>query len=304
MMFQKSSKDIVGTNRQIIILREKYKRLRNPFEAIQLLQQTLELVRHLDMNLRHELISNLRQIATDLQFKHYRARCQFILIPPEDALIFWICNRIGQCSEMVRFAYFEEEIHELTKTLATVVSVNDQYYFPQKEVTTALELIKLKYPHFLIDLIREPIIIPILNFRISRVIQMDWPRYHCFALFAPKNEEEDRLLPTILHALVHIIHLNLTGDLTILPIGFENLMKQLSVDLPGTPIRNAELFAEILAASLFYNTEYMPLAAYMELGQHDQEEIQHYLDWLQDMYTGLGDKIKKMMEEHQRALRA
>lgn len=303
-MFQKNSKDIAGTNRQIITLREKFKRLRNPFEAIQLLQQTLELVRHLDMHSRHELIVNLRQIATDLQFKHYRARCQFILIPPEDALIFWMCNRIGQCSEMVRFAYFEEEIRELTKTLATVAAINDQYYLPQKEVTAALELIKLKYPNFLINLIREPIIIPILNFRISGILQMDWPRDHCFALFAPKNGEEDHLLPTILHALVYIIHFNLSGDFTILPIGFENLMKKLSVDLPGTPIRNAELFAEIFAASLFYNTEYMPLAAYMELGQHDHEEIQYYLDWLQNIYTGIGDNIRKMMEEHQRALHA
>lgn len=303
-MFQKNTKEILETNRQIIILRDKYKRLRNPFEAIQLLQQTLELVRHLDKHQREELILNLRQIATDLQFRHYRARCQFTLIPPNDALTFWICNSLGQCPEVLRFAYFEEEIRELIKILATVVSERSLSYLPQKEVTTALELLKAKYPQFLINLTREPILIPILNFRVFGASQMSWPQHHCVALFAPNSGEEDYLLPIILHAFTQIIHYNLTGDLSILPLGFEHLMKKLSVDLTGTPLKDAESFAEIVTASLFYNTEYMPLAAYMELGQNDHAEIQQYLSWLQDMYSGVGDNIKKMMAEHQRALRA
>lgn len=303
-MFQKNTKEILETNRQIMILRDKYKRLRNPFEAIQLLQETLEIVRHMDKHQREELILNLRQIATDLQFKHYRARCQFILIPPNDALTFWICNSLGHCQEVLRFAYFEEEIRELIKILATVVSEKGLNYLPQKEVTTALELLKSKYPQFVMDLTREPILIPILNFRVLGVSQMSWPQRHCVVLSAPENGEEDCLLPTILHAIAQIIHYNLTGDLTILPLGFEHLMKKLSMDLTGTPLTDAESFAEIVTASLFYNTEYMPLAAYMELGKNDHAEIQQYLNWLQDMYSGVGDNIKKMMEEHQRALRA
>lgn len=292
-------------NSQVLIMRESFKKISSPLEAKQLLKQAIDAFHSVDKHLLQDLILSLRQNATDLKFKHYRARCQYILIPPEDSLTFWINYVLGHCPEGSRFSVFEGEVQELLKILDTsLIERNNSVDLPRQEISTAVRLIKDKCPGFLSGLTREPILIPVMNFSIKNGSVLSWPQLNCFALFVPKNEEVQSLI-SILHSLVHIIHYNLTEELEVLPLGFENLLRKLSEDQTGRQSISAETFAETITASLLYDTEYMSLVAYMEFDHQQQEEIHHYLTWLQRMfYSGLGDNVKKMMAEHQKKLRA
>jgi len=291
-------------NHQIVLLRERFKKISSPQEARQLLHQALDLLISVDKHLLQDFILYLRQIATDLQFSHYHARCQYILIPPEDALTFWINHVLGHCPEEARFAYFEGEIHELLKVLDMAQIEENKLCLPRKQVSTAVAIFKDKYPGFLTGLTREPFLIPIMNLSIQGGSVLCWPQYHCFALFASQNDEEQSLI-SILHSLVHLIHYQLTEDLSVLPPGFINLQRKLYEEPSEIQSLIAEGFAEIITASLLYDTEYMPLVAYMEFNLQQHEEICHYLSWLQVMFfSGFGDNVKQMMSKHQQKLQA
>lgn len=296
-MFRKNAREALVMNRRIVLLRERYKNIRTPQEARYLLHQTLEILIFVDKITLQNFILELRQNATDLKFKYYRARCQYILIPPEDALTFWINHILGHCPEGSRFANFEGEILELLKILETAkVKENQPCFSPYKEVSAAFKIIKDKYPGFLAGLTREPLLICVINFSLRGKDVLSWPQHHCFALFESANDVEHSLV-AILHSLVHLVHYHLTEDLNVLPPGFENLQNDQAL--------NAENFAETMTASLLYDTEYMSLVAYMELSHQQHEAIRHYLAWLQSMFfTGLGESVKKLMEEHHHKLHA
>lgn len=292
-------------NHQLMELKVKFKRIKSPAEALQLLQQAIDVFNSVDKHLLQDFILYLRQIATDLQFKHYRARCQYIIISPEDSLTFWICLRLGNCPDNSRFAFFEGEVLELLKLLAPAeATINQSNYLPRKEIEAAIKSMKNKYPGFLTSLIREPLLIPVLNFSMQGGSVIDWPQLHCFALLGTKHEEGESLI-TILHSLVRIIHYTLTEDLKILPLGFANLLQKLSLELDVLTLDDAETFTETMTASLLYGTEYMPLVAYMEFDQRQHMEIHRYFSWLQEMFLSeQGTNVKKLMEEHRKRLRA
>jgi hypothetical protein len=291
-------------NRRIVSLQERFQKIRTPQEARVLLHQTLELLITVDKPILEKFILNLRQNATDLKFSYYRARCQYILIPPEDALTFWINYILGNCPEKSRYAYFEGEILELLKILEIAQLNENRRCLPHKNVSAALKIVKAKYPGFLTGLTKDPLLIPLMNFSLQGEAGLEWPQHHCLTLFTPPNNEEYSLV-TILHSLVHFIHYHLTEDLAVLPPGFENLQKDLLEESNVFQTLNAESFVETITASLLYETDYMSLVAYMEFNQQQQEAIRQYLLWLQNMFfTGLGENVKKLMEEHQRKLQA
>lgn len=303
-MIRNNAREILIINQKVISLRERFKKINNPKEASILLHQTLEYLIPADKQMLQKFIIDLRQNATDLKFKYYRARCQYILIPPEDALTFWINHILGSCPEGSRLAYFEGEILDLLKILEAAQMKENQRGLPSKEVSAAFKIIKNKYPGFLGGLTREPLLIPVMGFSIQSKTVMAWPQYHCFVLFASKNGEE-RSLISIVHSLVQSIHYSLTGDLNIFPPGFENLQKNLFEEPGGIHALDAESVAETITASLLYDTEYMSQAAYMELNHQQHEAIKNYLIWLQSLFSpGLGKNVKKLMEEHDQKLRA
>ncbi|AHF06804.1 hypothetical protein [Desulfitobacterium metallireducens] len=304
-MFRKNASEILGMNRRIGLLRERYKKISTPHEARFLLHQTIEFLISVDKIVLQNFILDLRQNATDLKFKHYRARCQYILIPPEDALTFWINHVLGHCPEGSRFAYFEGEILELLKILETVRIKEDQPFLSlHKEISVAFKIFKDNYPGFLAGLTREPLLIPVMDFSLQGEAVVGCPQHHCFALFASSTDMEHSLV-TILQSLVHIFHYYLTEDFEVLPPGFDNLQGELSEESIALQALNAESFTETITASLLYDTEYMSLVAYMEFSHQQHEAIKQYLMWLQNMFfNGLGENVKKLIEEHHQKLHA
>lgn len=303
-MNRKNAREILVMNHHIVSLQERFKKIQSPEEARLLLHESLEFLIAVDKVILEKFILGLRQNATDLKYKYYRARCQYILIPPEDALTFWVNYVLGNCPERSRFAYFEGEILEILKILERAQVKECKRGLPYREVSAALQIIKSKYPVFLTGLTNDPLLIIVMNFSVQDEDGLGWPQHHCFALFASPNNEEISFV-SILHSLVHIIHYQLTEDISVLPLGFENLQKALSEDLSVLQVLNAKSFAEIITASLLYETEYMSLVAYMEFDHQQQETIRQYLAWLQNVFfIGLGENVQKLMDEHQRKLHA
>lgn len=287
---------------------KRFKSIRKPSEAIQLLQEAIDVFKSVDKHELEHFILFLRQNAEDFQFKYYKARCTYIIIPPEDSLAFWVSYVLGSLPEASRFSFFESEVQELLKVLSQVPSEKEKrslvYNLPMKEIEVALSLLKEKYPIFFKGVTREAILIPIMNFSVTRGSVLSIPRLHCFGLLRPKNETEHPLL-AILHSFLHILHYQLTEDLKVLPLGFENLYHKLFDGLEMTSGEWAETFAETVVASLLYETEYMPLVAYMELGQQDHMEISNYLSWLETIYaSSLQDNIQKLILKCEGRLRA
>lgn len=303
-MFRKNAREILVMNRRIVLLQERFKKISSPQEARLLLHQTGDLLISVDKPMLQNFILDLRQNATDLKFKYYRARCQYILIPPEDALTFWINYILGHCPERSRFAFFEGEILELLKILETARVEENKRGLPHKEVSAAVKIIKDKYPGLIAGLTQEPLLIPVMNFSLQGDDVLGWPQHHCFVLFASPNDEEQSLV-SILHSLVHVVHYHLTEDLGVLPPGFENLQRDLSEEPVVFQALTAESFAEIITASLLYDTEFMSLVAYMEFNHQQHEAVLHYLSWLQSIfYSRVGENVKKLAEEHYRKLHA
>lgn len=310
-MFRKNSKVLESQpeNQQLISFPKRFKSIRKPIEAIQLLQEAIDVFRNVDKHELEHFILFLRQNAEDFQFKYYRARCTYISIPPEDSLAFWISYVLGSLPETSRFSFFESEVQELLKILSQKSIVekergNPERNLPIKEVEVVLSLLKEKYPIFFRGVTREPILIPIMGFSVKGGSVLSIPRLHCFGLFKPKNETEDPLV-VILHSIVHILHYQLTEDLNVLPPGFKNLHHKLFDELEMSCTDWAETFAETVVSSLLYETEYMPLVAYLELGQQDQKEISDYLFWLEMIYaSSLQDNIRKLILKCKGRLRA
>ena len=103
---------------QPLTYQRKFKSLRNPDEAVELLQQTIDQFANADKHSLEQFILYLRQTADDIRFKYYKARCLYTLIPPEDALSFWVCNTLGSLPQTIRFSNFEGEVLELLKILS------------------------------------------------------------------------------------------------------------------------------------------------------------------------------------------
>jgi hypothetical protein len=315
-MFQRNKNELENhlenRHRNLIIeLLNKFKTIKDPDEAIQLLQETINLLSNVDKPALQSFIVSLRQIAEDYKFKYYKARCKYIIIPPDVALSFWVCYVLGSQPETTRFSFFEGEIQELLKILSLVskednffLQNNKEKYLPVREVETVLTLIKDRYPMFYSGVTKEPVLIPIMNFSVMTGSILCIPRLHCFGFFKTKSEAVYSIV-SILHSVVHILHYQLTEDLNILPPGFRNLHQKLFEYIEMTLEDWAETFAEIVVASLLYDTEYMPLVAYMELCQEDQEAISNYLSWLEMIYvSSLQENIQKLIQESEGKLRA
>lgn len=288
----------------------QFKNLKKPSEAVALLQEILDVFGNVDKQALEQIILFLKQISQDIQFKYYKARCKYIIIPPEDSLAFWVSHVLGSLPETSRFSNFESEVQELLKILSEVSEeadggntnlISSNY---KKDVEIVMSLFKEKYPIFFTGMTRDPVFIPIMNFCLRTGSVLSVPRLHCFGLFKPKSETEHPIV-VILHSLAHILHYQITEELDILPPGFENLYYRLFDYLVMTDTDWAETFAEIVVASMLYETPYMPLVAYMELNQEDQNEIRHYLCWLEAIYSSsLQDNIKKLILEYEGRLRA
>lgn len=309
-MFRKNRKvfDKQPDDRQWINFQKRFKCIRNPSEAIQVLHEAIDIFRDVDKHKLEHFILYLRQNAEDLQFKYYNARCTCIIIPSEDSLAFWISYILGSLSEKSRFPFFESEVQLLLKVLSQVshekVSEKLDHNLPLKEINVVLSLLKEKYPIFYKGVTRDPILIPIMNFSMKTGSVLTIPRLHCIGLFNPKNETEHPLV-SILHSIVHLLHYQVTEDLNILPLGFANLHHKLFDELEMSSVDWAETFAETVVSSLLYETEYMSLVAYLELGQQDHKEISNYLTWLEMIYaSSIQDNIQKLILKCEGRLRA
>lgn len=309
-MFHKNKKVLEKEpkKRQWNDFERRFKSIRKPSEAIQLLREAIDVFKSVDKHELEYFILFLRQCAEDFQFKYYKARCTYIIIPPEDSLAFWVSYVLGSLPEASRFPVFESEVQELLKVLFQVSGEKEKHsiasHLPNKEVEVALSILKEKYPIFFKGVTREPILIPIMDFSMNSGSVSSIPRLHCFGILRSKNESEHPLL-SILHSFVHILHYQLTEDLKVLPLGFENLYHKLFDGLEMSSGEWAETFADTVVSSLLYETEYMSLVAYMELGQQDHMEISNYLSWLETIYaSSLQDNIQKLILKCEKRLRA
>ncbi|AGA69469.1 hypothetical protein Desdi_2024 [Desulfitobacterium dichloroeliminans LMG P-21439] len=299
---------------QPLVYQKKFRNLRYPDEAVELLQQVIDQFAKADKHSLQQLIVYLRQTADDIRFKHYHARCLYTLIPPEDALAFWVCYVLGSLPEDIRFANFTGEVLELLK----VLSLADQgssglrqapwakITGPSHEVSLALALIKEEYPIFFHSITKDPLLVPLLDFglKAKEGNLMIIPRLHCLGIFQPGKAGEDSLIP-ILHALSHILHYVLTEDVLVMPPGFLNMYQKIFDDYSKSPEEWEEIFAEIFIASLLYETEYMSLVAYMELCQEDQVVIRNYFTWLETIFSSsLQDNMQKIIHQGNELRRA
>lgn len=305
----KKTKKVVESHKEIKApnsLVMKFKWIKSPGQAIEQLQESIEINRNLDKHELEHFILNLRQIAQDIQFKYYKARCKAIIIPPEDSLTFCVDYFIGSINEKARFSTFESKVQELLKILSQITQEIGKGCAPLdrgKAIETPLALFEEKYPVFFKGVTKDPILIPLLNFSVATGSVLSLPDLHCFGLFKSKSKDEP-VLVSVLHSLAHILHYQLTGDLTILPPGFANLHHALFDD-ELLNLNWSETFADLLVASLLYETEYMPLVAYMELSQEDQMEIKKYLSWLEMIYASyLQDNIQRLILKSEGKLRA
>lgn len=309
-MLQRSRKGFESSkeNQPWVKFEKKFKAINKTENAVQLLQESIEMFCNVDKHGLEDFILNLRQIAQDLQFKYYKARCNAIIIPPEDSLTFCIGHVLGSLPETTRFSYFESEVQALLKILSRVTKEKERdpsrTYVPRKEIEGALFLLKEKYPIFFTGVTKDPMLIPIFNFSITSGSVLSLPHLHCFGVFKPTNADEHPLV-SILHSIVHILHYQLTEDLDILPPGFANLHQSLFDDHEILNLDWAETFAELIVASLLYETEFMPLVAYMELSHSDQKEISKYLSWLETIFaSSLQDNIQRLILKCEGKLRA
>jgi len=311
VMFKKKRKvsERQPEEHQWIEFQERYKSVKRPFEAITLLQDTIDVFGNVDKHMLEELILFLRQNAEDHRYKYYRARCMYIVIPPEHALAFWISYVLGSLPENTRFSVFESEVQELHKVLLQMSeekekTINLKLTSLYREIETAFSLIKDKFPIFFRNVTREPIMVPVMDFSIKSGSVLSIPRLNCVALMKTRNQTEHPLIST-LHSLVHILHYRLTEDLEVLPPGFANTYDKLFDELILSSKAWAEAFAETVVSSILYETEYMPLVAYLELSQEDHKEIANYLSWLEMIYaSSLQDNMQKLILKSVSQLRA
>lgn len=292
----------------------KIKTMRSPAEAIEFLQEVTEGLANADKHSLEDFILYLRQRADDIQFKYYKARCLYMMIPPEDSLTFWLCYTLGRLPETIRFSNFEGEVLELLKVLSLAEQSPQTWkqgnWFKKdalgKEMNCALSLLKEEYPVFFSSLTKNPLLVPVLGFRLKlrEGSLMTIPRLHCLGVFQPNRNEEELLLP-ILHALAHILHYSLTEDAKVMPPGFTNMVKQIFDDYQMNQEDGGEFFAELFVASLLYDTEYMPLVAYMELCHEDQAVIRNYFTWLETIYaSSLQDNMLRVIHQWDELKRA
>ncbi|MGI1657834.1 MAG: hypothetical protein ACRKFN_02560 [Desulfitobacterium sp.] len=299
---------------QSLAFLKKIKNLRYPDEAVELLQQVIDQLAKADKHSLQQLILDLRQAADDIRYKHYKARCLYTLIPPEDALAFWICYVLGSLPEDIRFANFSGEVLELLK----ILSLADRGSYgsrkapwskivgPIHELDLALALIKEEYPIFFHSVTEDPLLVPLLDFGLKEKEGnlMTVPRLHCLGIFKPNRGGEGSLIP-ILHALTHILHHALTEDPQVIPPGFLNMYQEIFDDCLRSSGEWEEIFAEIFIASLLYETEYMSLVAYMELCQEDHVVIRNYFTWLEMIFSSsLQANMQKIIHQGDELRRA
>ncbi|AFM00723.1 MULTISPECIES: hypothetical protein [Desulfitobacterium] len=313
-MFRKSKVPNRGTQpEQYLAYQKKIKTMRSPAEAIEFLQEVTEGLANADRHALEAFILYLRQWADDIQFKYYKARCLYMTIPPEDSLAFWLCYTLGRLPETIRFSSFEGEVLELLKILSLAEQSPTTWKQDTwgkkdalcKEMDCALSFLKEDYPVFFNSLTKNPLLVPVLSFRLKlrEGSLMTIPRLHCLGVFQP-NMERELLLP-ILHALVHILHYSITEDTKVMPPGFMNMVKQIFDDYQMNPEDGGEFFAELFVASLLYDTEYMPLVAYMELCHEDQIIIKNYFTWLETIYaSSIQDNMLRVIHQWDELRRA
>lgn len=312
-MFRKSKILSRGTRpEQYLAYQKKLKTLRNPTEAMEFLQEIMNQLANADKHALEDFIVYLRQWADDIQFKYYKARCLYMLIPPEDSLAFWICYTLGSLPQKTRFANFKGEVLELLKILSMTEQKTSKYDFKAqkdelcKEIDWALSLLKEEYPVFFNSMTRDPIIVPVLNLQLEseQGSLMTIPRLHCLGIFQSKKNQAELLL-SILHAMSHILHYSLTEDAIVMPPGFINMVKQVFDDYQISFDDGGEFFAATFVASLLYDTEYMSLVSYMELCREDQAAIKSYFLWLETIYaSSLHDNMVRVIHQWNELRRA
>ena len=90
-----------------------------------------------------------------------------------------------------------------------------------------------------------------------------------------------------------------------MPPGFANIVKQVFDDYHMSLEDGGEFFAETFVATLLYDTEYMPLVAYMELCQEDQVALKSYFSWLETIYaSSLQDNMLRVIHQWKELRRA
>lgn len=296
-------------------LQRKFYNLASVEEGISALQEVVVNLHNGDRHTLAQQILKFRQIADDLQFRYYKARCTYILIPPQDALAFWIALSLGSLPEHSRLADLEGEILELLKimTQASPESTalgpsrdEGEYELLTRETEIAITLLKESFPVLFHHLTKTPILMPLLNFSLQEREETVFtiPRLNCLGFFN-KEIGEGELLVSILQGIAHLIHYQLTEDLRIMPPGFWNIYGQVFDDNMLTPYEGKEIFADLFTASLLYDTEYMPLVAYMEFCQKDQEQIKRYFVWLERIFKStLQANMQKVIYHYEECRRA
>lgn len=292
---------------QPLAYQKRFRTIRDPSEAIVLLQEVTDKLANADKHSLESIILYLRQCADDIQFKYYKARCKYTIIPSEDSLVFWVCHVLGSLPENTRYSTFEGEVLEMLKVLSLAdqeiskVSELDtklRNFAPNKELDLGLALLREEYPIFYNNITENPLLVPLLNFSLQhkKGSVMTIPRLHCLGVFQPISAE-DSLIP-IFHALAHIVHYQLTEDARVMPPGFINMHKKVFEDYPRNTEEWGEIFAETFIASLLYETEYMPLVAYMELCHQDQVVLRNYFCWLEMIFaSSLQENMQKVIHQ-------
>lgn len=310
---EKSSKEDVVE--KISQLQRKFYNLASVEEGISALQEVVSNLHNGDRHTLAQQILKFRQIADDLQFRYYKARCTHIFIPPQDALAFWIALSIGSLPEHSRLADLEGEVLELLKIMTQASSESTssrsntdggEYELLAKETEIAITLFKENFPVLFHHLTKTPILMPLLSFSLQEREETVFtiPRLNCLGFFN-KEVGEGELLVSILQGIAHLIHYQLTEDLRIMPPGFWNIYGQVFDDNMLTPYEGKAIFADLFSASLLYDTEYMPLVAYMEFCQKDQEQIKRYFRWLERIFKStIQANMQKVIYHYEECRRA
>ena len=80
-----------GRSEGFSVYQKRLRTLHKPEEIKDYLQEVVEGLAKADKTALVDFILALRQWADDIQFRYYKARCRYTIIPPEDALAFWMC---------------------------------------------------------------------------------------------------------------------------------------------------------------------------------------------------------------------
>jgi len=302
-----------GRSEGFSVYQKRLRTLHKPEEIKDYLQEVVEGLAKADKTALVDFILALRQWADDIQFRYYKARCRYTIIPPEDALAFWMCYTLGSLPEQIRFSSFAGEVLEFLKILAMTEETASSWKLKAgekdrvcKEFDRALSLFKDEYPVFYSHLVRNPILVPFLKLKLKspQGCLFTVPRLHFIGVLQQEFNQEEFFL-SVLDAIARLIHYAITEDNLVMPPGFENVVKKVFEDYPLSGEEGGEFFAEVFIASLLYETEYMPLIAYMELSHEDQIILKNYFSWLENIFAStIQDNMVRVIQQWNELKRA